>query len=336
MPLLIAAEQDVRVWHQYDNSIMIRQPYFPKSLSFPNVLEYDWDADVSSTEGTEQFVIVTQARGANLLKNLSDDSFTIERFAWLTLWHKGYLLIDAVRTNLAGHSEFVLEILSRSAFDLLLHGMSIIEKESEKRLHAYVAWNLWNDIAYQKEIVNPKTLDGIWDSTPAMEIYQDTRGREQFENIYGPLDISIDDKELRKGRFKQQNKERHLLHNLEVWLSSPELAEWKDRIENIYRKNKGPITFFSLFNESSRSVPKHLLTKDMRFIYFQYLKGSMYSHLSTIDKMMEQGKDKIVPRSFNDYEDCEELAKVIANMCTSIFYFLHFLKGRLWKNKSIP
>lgn len=309
----------------------------PTQLNLPPVWENDWPKALANAEkGTDRRIVVTQRRTAHVLKNIPDRAFSFERLAWLTLWEKGYWILDGASSGLRGRSEYILHVLSRVTFDLWLHATTIAERDHISRLRAYSAWCIWNDIHFQRELLHPKTLDGVWSPDPARGILEDKELREQYEKIFGPINVETDDKVLKRERFRQQDKEQHRRHRLERWLDHPDLRDWKKKIEELVRTRNTQIPFFSLFDESHGSVAKRLKSMGLRFLYLSYIKGSMFVHGSTVEHVMNYSGDQVAPRFLDDSEKCESLAGGVEGGCAGVVLVLNLLKRKLWPELRRP
>lgn len=302
-------------------------------LRFPD-FSGDWNAMVAETEGVEKELLTTLARGANLLKPINDFAANFERVAWLSLWTKCFSNVQGALSALRGRSEYFLEVLSRTSFEVLLHVLTITEASPTERLRGYSAWCLWNDRSFQIEFVDPRTLDGIWDPKPAARILDDPSTRHAYEQLFGPIEVETDRRALAKGRLRQQHEERLRLHRLEAWLEHPDLCEWYAKLlaATKGRKNK-QVIFFALFNTSDRSVAQRLESLQMRFLYISYVKGSLHVHGSTLEHSLDLHEGALTPRVSGHDESLAALAYGIGGLggiCDSAFIQLELLRRKLW------
>lgn len=294
----------------------------------------DWDDVVAQAEGAEKDLLTVLARGANLLKPINDFSANFERVAWLSLWTKCYWNVQAALSALRGRSEYFLEVLSRTSFEVLLHVLTITEANPTERLRAYSAWCLWNDRSFQIEFVDPHTLNGIWDPQPAEGILRDPNARLAYEQLFGPIDVETDRRKLAKGRLRQQHEERLRLHRLETWLEHGDLRRWYEKLRAATKgKKKKQVAFFALFNESDRSVARRLEELQMRFLYINYVKGSLYVHGSTVEHSLYLQEGALTPRVGVHDESIAALAHGIGGrggICDSALVQLELLRRQLW------
>jgi len=295
----------------------------------------DWKAVVAEAEGVEKDLLTVLARGANLLKPINDFSANFERVAWLSLWTKCFSTVQAALSALRGRSEYFLEVLSRTSFEVLLHVFTITEASPTERLRAYSAWCLWNDRSFQIEFVDPKTLDGIWDPQPAERILRDPNTRLAYEQLFGPINVETDRRTLAKGRLRQQHEERLRLHRLEAWLGHRDLRKWYGKLLAATKgKKKKQVNFFALFNESDRGVARRLESLQMRFLYVNYVKGSLHVHGTTVEHSFYLHEGVLTPRVGVHDESIAALAHGIGGpggICDSAFIQLEILRRQLWR-----
>ena len=192
--------------------------------------------------------------------------------------------ISAFESN----SDFSLKAISRATYEWYLQALFLLEpifdlyrnanksdkvhiqersekysfKQTVDRLRAYTAWCLWNDRLYYKEVVNPKTLDGVWDRTAAKSVLEDEENYEWYEKCFGELNIDIDKDKVTKGREEMNRAYCKKIETIDKYLSDSSLKPWIDKI----KKNKTYrfISFFDLF-DSRGSVPAQLHKYDVRF-----------------------------------------------------------------------
>jgi hypothetical protein len=308
----------------------------PQKIDFPTIWEEDWaEAYESATNGVDREIVLSLGRGAHLLRDIKDKKFSFARLAWFCLWARTYWLLDSARKGLSAKSEYTLEVLERLSFELTLHVEVIAESDSIDRLRAYAAWCISADINYQKTLLKPETLDAIWNPEPARSIMKDTERLASHENLFGPITVDIDEKRLRRGRFRQQNQEQHRLHRMKSWLAHPELATWKLKLNTLAKNKKGQPTFFNVLSEAETSVRSRLRQKDRLFTYLAYSKGSLFVHGSTLEQFLSITPEYAAPRPLDDVEECQALAATIRGQCNGSFVLLHVLRQRLWdKNEA--
>ena len=206
--------------------------------------EKDWNGAIQNAAGVEKTLLKIQAQAANLLRQVNDEKVTFARLAWLNLWTKAFAALDGTVCALSSKNPlYVLRMVARASFEQLLHTQSIIEPkkdregESFKRLEAYAAWCIWKDQDFYERRACPKTLDEVWDPNPAQQIAFDLKSLEAHEAIYGQLDITMDERELKKGRLRQQDEFQHRLHRIRTWLNHTDLKPWHEKLKEYKKKN---------------------------------------------------------------------------------------------------
>jgi hypothetical protein len=301
------------------------------TLNVPRLWDRDWQTAIKEASGADSFLLNVAGRAAHLLKLISDCSVTFERLAWLSIWTKSFSILEGARAAVFQNSQYLLELLSRTSFELALHALTVSEADTVDRLRAYAAWCLWNDRHFQKEFVDPPTLKGIWNPQPAEDIMKDADERRLYEKLFGPLTVETDHKELRKGRLLQQNEEQFRLHRLENWLDHPDLRPWRDRLLNLAGTGGNrQISFFALFNETERSVARRLQSLDMRWLYLAYVKGSMFVHGSTLEHTFFLHEETLTPLFTGHDESVEDHAQLVGSMCNKVLVLLAFEQRTLW------
>jgi len=327
------------------------------TLNIPSLWEQDWSEAISHNVDAARILVVFQARAANMLRDIDQIEATPERVAWLSIWMKTFAALENAQAALERSSLYLLRILSRIAFEANLH-MEIISEpaiqlfskvrvshkvtitdrsrryvwsETADRLRGYTAWCLWNDRDYYKELLNRRTLNGVWDPDPARQILADKDKLRRYEAIFGPLDVATEKRELEKGREHAEKHFRKKLKRVEVWLEDPSLLRWKDKLQRLECSKKRPVPFFDLFHdESTRSIPKRLKDIGLRFAYCTYMQGSMLIHGSTIDQLLHVGESEIYPSFLGTHDACESEARSVGDSCNNTLALLYCLQERVW------
>jgi hypothetical protein len=301
-------------------------------LNIPSLWDRDWQGAIDKTTGADRDLVIIECRAANLLKLINDHSVTFDRLAWLSIWTKCFSIIEGARAAVNQGSQYLLELLKRTSFELLLHTLTVLEADPVIRLRAYAAWCLWNDRIFQKELLDPGTLDSIWNPKPAEDIMNDPVARELHERLFGPLTVETDHDKLRTGRFLQRNDEQFRLHRIESWLNDPELRTWHDRLKNLAgRDGKRQVAFFTLFNDSEKAVARRVHSLGMGFAYLQYRKGSMFVHGSTLEHAFAMQEQTLTPGIDDSVETDAEL---VGSQCNTVLVLLAFVQSELWSKSS--
>jgi hypothetical protein len=300
------------------------------TLNAPPLWEHDWQGAINAASGADKLLVNIEGRAAHLLKRISDPSVTFERLAWISLWTKAFSILEGTRAAVAQNSQYLLELLARTSFELVLHAQTVSESEPIERLRAYAAWCLWNDQKFQTEFLDPRTLKGIWNPEPAKAIVEDPKQREVYEKLFGELDAEIDPKKLQKGRMLQETQERFRLQRLENWLNHPDLSRWRERLQDLSRRNNRQVAFFALFNESETSVAQRLRSSNIRFLYVTYAKASLFVHGSTLEHTFVMHENALTPFFTGDKNSVAADAETIAHVCNTALACLWSVLPKLW------
>ncbi len=318
-------------------------------FSIPRLWEKDWNETINYASGIEKKILIIQKRAANLLSQINDTKVTFARLAWLNIWTRVFSILEGILCALPKNSLYILRLLSRSSFEMVLQTQSIMEpvqiiyqekenkktsklnplkkgeSESIRRLEAYAAYCIWNDSLYYDQIVKPENLSAVWDVKPAEKIYEDLNQLAAYEAIYGKIEVETDERELKKGRLRQQDEGQHRLHRLRMWLDHPDLIYWHKRL-----KEDRFMTFFTLTGETKTNVKKTLDGLDLSFGYPVYSEGSMVIHGSTMEKFIHFGDKSVTPLFIAAEDEITERAEEVGNNCNQATLSLYFLLKRLW------
>lgn len=300
---------------------------------------------IASLEGLLKEAAIVRAKGLSLLRQVKETKATPERIGWLNLWAKTFTDLESGFFALKFKSDLVLQMLSRSTFEWLLHVQALYDpiynlyaqrhsgdkivipqpsenyalKKCVDLLRAYTAWCLWSDKQYYKRIISGETMDGVWDAKPAEEILANEKKLEMHESFFGPLDIETDAQKLREGQQKVRHRYREKINRIEGWLSDPQLRPWKEKIEKL---PKGSVSFFSLVSSEDKTVSKRLDKLGISFAYQQYSIGSMILHGSTMEQFIMIGESSLCPKIETNAADAEIHLSSIVSACNLIFILL--------------
>lgn len=329
-------------------------------LWIPRLWEKDWQNAINNASGIEKDLLIIQNRAANLLSQISDKRVTFARLAWLNLWTKLFSTLEGAFCAIPKNSLYVLRMLGRASFEQALHAKTIMEpilnafsdlkdskervmpksllcnlkKRAVNRLEAYAAWCIWNDLTFYERLVCPETLDAAWDAEPAQKILRNLERLEAYESVYSQLKIETDEKELKKGRLRQQDEGRHELHRLRKWLDHPDLKGWHEKLKKSKKNN--PMTFFTLVGEDPRGVPKTLKEFDLYFGYSLYFEGSMAIHGSSLYQFLHLGNKSAMPLLAGTDDEVSGKAEEIGGNCSQVIIALIFLGRQIWPKQERP
>ena len=290
-------------------------------LVIPSIWEQDWEEALNSSQGIEHELILAQAKGAHLLRAINESQSSSERLGWLCLWSKAFAALEVVASALSNDAKLALQLTARNVFELSLHVHVVVDpvlhlysmtqssakvtisrrskewvhRQTIDRLRAYTAWCLWHDRAYYQEMLDPRTLTGIWNAEPAKSIKSDKKALEQYEHLFGKLAAEVDEKKLRAQRAAMQEMLAFKVKRIEEWLEDPQLRPWKSKLEEAAKETRGSIPFFYLFDKADKSVPSRLRKIGLRFGYYSHMLSSNVSHGSSMEYFVHIGDDTVIP-----------------------------------------
>ncbi len=320
-------------------------------LTLPQVPSDDeWQKMLRALEGMNKEAAIVKAKGCSLLENIHETKATTERIGWLNIWAKTLMVLESAISAYEIHSGFLLNILSRAAFEWVLHILTIIDPLSNffnqthnnpkveintrsidlmkkpviNRLRAYTAWCLCSDKKYYEEISGSRTLDGIWNPDPARDLIRNKQASEFYEQFIGKLDIEVADEEISKGRHDFKRKYKGRIDRIDHWLQDPNLRPWADKIRRLpYNEDN----FFSLFKKEDErsSIRSQLLKHKVQFSYGLYSASSMILHGSTMEHFMMLGDTFVAPRLAFEESKTDAQFDLIVSDCNMIFLYLGML-----------
>ena len=329
-------------------------------LWIPHLWEKDWGNAIHNASGIEKHLLIIQNRAVNLLSQITDKRVTFARLAWLNLWTKLFSTLEGVFCTIPKNSLYVLRMLGRASFEQALHAKTIkeptikehtesknskkgkvstdlirnLEKRAVKRLEAYAAWCIWNDLNFYERLVSPEILDAAWDPEPAQQIFRNLERLEAYESVYGQLKVETDEKELKKGRLRQQDEGQHELYRLRKWLDHPDLKPWHEKLKGGKKNNF--MTFFTLVGEDQRGVPKTLNEFDLSFVYPLYSEGSMAIHGSSLYQFLNLDNKSAVPLLVGTDDEVTGKIEEIGGNCYQVIIVLYSLGRQIWSEKEGP
>ena len=328
------------------------------ALLIPHLWEKEdqWQAALVDVEGAEKELILCQVRAVNLLKYIPDSKGSPERLAWLSLWAKVFSALEGTRGALGREAEAAIAVLARVAFESALHVHAILEpvhilerlkgsnaakttvtdrardgawNEVVDRLRAYAAWCLWSDRLYYEELLDPRTLEGVYDPQPTRELVSDPQARAAHEAFFGPLDLR-NEHELQADRSNYEREIKSFLGRVKDWLADRRLEPWVRRLTRRAPAESSGSSFFSLLDDSSVGVARRLHSLGLRFSYSRYVRGSMLVHGSTLDQSLYVVADSIAPVLGSLNFDAQAAARDVCGSCNQVVLGLHLAQKKIW------
>lgn len=317
-------------------------------LTIPELWKKDWDALIEETDKEMRVLPEAQKRIAFLFKDIDDNSFTFGRAAWLCLTTRLFNISNAVVGACHSNSDLLFDVLQRIFLEYWFQVYTMaLPKSLEKRrdyLNAYAAWSLDCDLMYQKYLLKPSVMDGIWDIEEEKEYIESSEEEKLIrEKLFGPTNtekLTADYHEAQKRKMDHKSEEYKKRERIKKWLKHEDVKLWTERINTIRRKRRNPnLSFYELFDKSQTSFyqkikSKELSDKDLEFLYAEYKKSSMKIHGSSfLDNFIVNPKI-LFPKIMGDSDSNTEKAILIGSMATSLFFPLLFLKKAVWPKSS--
>jgi hypothetical protein len=313
--------------------------------------EQEWiEAVEQIDEGPERDAALVLARGSNLMADVTEEKVTSERLGWLSLCTKMLVALQSAISAAESHSEWLLEIISRSTTEWMLHAwvlndsdfhqdFSRLRELSEKivvlpssqdhslretvdRLRAYAAWCLWSDLEYFTRRIDRRNMNEVWspDPTVPVELTVSEEQREKLEQLFGKVEAGPDASELREGRKRIEAVLQEKIDRIRLWLSDPFLEPWYEKIK-ARPEGKSSLSFFALFGDES-TIFKQLRKLGVPQAYSTYSSASMALHGGTLEQFILVGDSTISPKLSPDMDEVEKNFKLIISNCNIILVLL--------------
>jgi hypothetical protein len=331
------------------------EPLESYSLYVPQIPSEPWSEELKQAEGANRLFLLQQTRLVSLLKGVPERSAaTPARVAWLAMWVKVLRTVDAARSCCERGNDFAMRILGRTLFELGLHLSAVlrpvlqwvdleasgmkVSKPAEghpeawalalRRLSAYTAWCLNGDLGLVEFLLRPGTQRELWDPSPTRELTRDPKRLAIHERLFGPVEI-LNPHELAHEKKLWVEGLKGRQKRLQGWLTHPDLTAWVAKLST--RRTNGPMTLFELLDETEPSLRQFLKQRRLLFAYFQYLRGSLLIHGSTVDEVLFAANEVIVPTIMeNDDEVLVNVAGELGPHATYVSASLHLLCPHLW------
>ena len=95
---------------------------------------------------------------------------------------------------------------------------------------------------------------------------------------------------------------------------------------------KQHVAFFALFHDSEKGIAQRLRSLGMRFAYFEYMRGSLFVHGSTLEQTFVMHDQTLMP-GIDDSVETD--AEFVGHVCNTVLVLLGFMQSELWP-KSLP
>jgi len=241
----------------------------------------------------ERRILKVQRLNTELLRDISTQTSTPEKVAWMIFWTRSVLAADTTLASFDPISEMSLAVLQRMCLEMELQLRVITEpvmkkksargdvewREVKNRFRAYTAWCLWADMSLLEDILHPKNMDSVCDTSAARKVLADPKKRKLWEeHHWGGKELYEGAKGVNRAELERYYKAK--LRGVRELLDDSSLAFWVRKLEG------RPPSFFALFNEDERSVCRRLNSMGIRFAYSLYSRGSMMIHGNSLDHFL--------------------------------------------------
>lgn len=293
----------------------------PHRLVIPHLKTEELELLLEAATGAEKDFLRLQSFAADIVQGIRAERATPADVALLALWSRAFRLVDSSRFAFANGDSFVLTLLDRSATEASLQVSTIAETfgdagdpsdsdEVRERLHAFLAWTIWNDRAVDQSLLDH--MGRYWSGEPTRRVLAAGESNALFERLGGSPEIA-NEHELERERAQQ---ERKFISRIELkgrLLDDPALRPWTPRIQSLERKNGDPISFFELCSGVPGGVRATMKAMDLPHAHPIYAQASTEMHGSGVESLMfltEVVGGPRLPRTRDDTE-IETLAQGI-------------------------
>lgn len=309
-----------------------------------------------SEDESDKNILTNIAKAANMLNAMENQNATPGKLGWFAIWNHLFSVLKNLRTANLYDLRITSDVLSRKTLELFTIVQTIIEplksisegdsknnakfiKESEadiikiivERFEAYTVWCLWNDYKIYKSFTRPKTLDQIWNAKSSLYLYADEERLKFHERFFGKLDMELDQDVLNQKRVEMKKKYGKKIKILEHWFLDKKFIPWISRIKYL-EKVLCNVPFFTIFDESIKSVRSHLKKWDIEIAYLQYSDTSMQIHNSSFNDIFQFEDSVFFPTQFAK-RDIEY--NTTLDFCIRSLIILESFKEKIWsKNRT--
>lgn len=325
-------------------------------LSIPKVWDSNWEKALTSATGIRRDLLATRKEAAALLQDIDEIHATPERLGWLNLWSKVFMALDAVLSAIESGSNLILQLIYKNTFELMLQVHSVLDpvfnlhkmpqmdftkadvnnndaeyayRSTIERLRVYVAYCLWHDKAYYEELINPRSFKEVWEFTPNSWFVDDGNIGQRYSYFldkWRTLLKQLSDKDL---KYQTRKTLLQKIKRIDEWLLDPSLRRWAAAMNTARSRLKGGVPFFSIFDQSDRSIPQRLIKEGLRFGYSSYVMSSMMSHASSMDGFIRIDGGTAFLISDGENSEIEGIAGELLLRCRHLFVLLTIIHCRI-------
>lgn len=287
-------------------------------------------------EGAGRELLQREIQAISLLDGVTSENANAERIAWLCLWTRSFVALEATRGALTRNSGYGMTLVGRAVTEATWHIHAIVEPITNNdsdawaraidNLRAFLAWALWNDSKTWEALLEPGRLEDVWDSASTRVLISDPKTLAMEESLMGPVEI-LNDHELELEREAQRRGAEDALGRCRNWLDSAALAPWRDRIQSLNRDHP---SFFQVLDRKQRHNFDRLAAIGLEFAYPAFMAQSASVHGSGLDQFLLTTASLAAVRFPTAPEDAEREARWIGSGCTRQLVALLALQERLW------
>lgn len=307
---------------------------FRLSLPYKRWTDREWPEAIRASTGARKRILQIQERAVHALAKVEESKVSPEALAWVVLWTRGFLLLQAAADLLEVPSAGVLEYLYRLAIELAIQVRVIrwpwdrLPSESDNveawqlvadRLRGFAAWGLTNDLVYYRRRLRRWELDAIYAPTDPRDIPVGTDAA-LHRYFFGDVEF-LSRAEAESDKTKARATHLRRIHRLENWLQDPAFGHWpagKLRKWIAAEAREPVLSIFALFDDQE-SVSRMLRAMDVGFSYAAYEHGSLLIHGSSIESFILLGEPgaEIMPVLLVTPEMGEQYAGQLGEICNS-------------------
>lgn len=303
----------------------------------------DWPAAIREADGVTKRVLQAQERAAHAIAGINPTPTTPEKLAWVVLWGRAFVLLQAAIDLQGQWSVPVSDYLYRIAFELWLQvaairdpwdrlsaarkdprrAISISDEALDRRwvdvagrLRGFCAWALTNDLVNYRQRNRRWELDKIYAPTDPATLVREPLEEDLHTHLFGE-DVVLSANEARSDKARAKERHEQRIQRLLDWLKDPVFDEWAAPLapwitgEQVHELP----TLFALFDPEHPTVADVLANLDAGFLYASYARGSMLLHGSSIEHFTATSARRIFPTLFTTDEEGARLCGEVANMC---------------------
>lgn len=286
----------------------------------------EWKAVEDEVEPAEVEPLKIQRLLAGLLDEVRppEDFSAPTVMGWLLLWTRLFQGLEGLRGAAVRRSLYTARILSRSLFETNMHLRAIagelLDRSSpwpwkarrlsaRSRLHAYVAWSLYQDLTEWRHFRRKDRLSAIYEAKGARD-YMHEYG--QVVEAAGDLLESFEtltDAEAEVERKEAEEVAERKIAEIETWLKDEHLVGYWEDLQHQHQDD-GHQSFFSFLLDDRRGSPRAALSAEgLEFAYAAYSRGSAVVHGTTVEGILAAKGSVLAPQVWSSDQEIESVVQ---------------------------